>query len=257
MMQLSIAAGKKVYFVSDLHLGLPDAASSLQREKRFCRWLDEIKQDAAYLFILGDLFDFWYEYRYVVPKGFVRTLGKLAELSDHGLTIYFFTGNHDQWMLDYFEKELNIRIFRTHQRIQINNHSFIIGHGDGLGPGDYKYKSLKKVFTNPVARWCFSRLHPNFALWLGNKWSKNNRLLNGVHEEHFLGEEKEWLIGFCREELKKQHTDYFIFGHRHLALDYALNEQSRYVNIGDWLRFYSYAEYDGDTLTLKYDSSDI
>lgn len=252
MQQLSVPDGKKVYFVSDLHLGLPDAQTSLAREKLFCQWLDEIKKDAAHLFILGDLFDFWFEYKYVVPKGFVRTLGKLAELRDSGIPISFFTGNHDQWMRNYFQTELQIPVFTKHQVIIINNKKFIVGHGDGLGPGDYRYKMLKKIFSNPTARWLFSCLHPNFALWLGHKWSKNNRLLNGVHEEQFLGEQKEWLIGFCREELKNQAVDYFIFGHRHLALDYVLNEKTRYINLGDWLHFYSYASYDGNELQLLY-----
>ncbi len=251
-MQIEVPAGKKAYFVSDLHLGLPDAETSLRREKRFCQWLDTISSDASHLFIVGDLFDFWYEYKYVVPRGFVRTLGKLAELSDKGLPIFFFTGNHDQWMLDYFEVELGIKVFRDVQRFTFNDKKIIIGHGDGLGPGDYSYKRLKKIFTSPIARWLFSRLHPNFALWLGNKWSKNNRLLNGIHEEQFLGEEKEWLIGYSREALTKEHTDYFIFGHRHLALDYTLSNTSKYINLGDWLTFYSYASFDGNKVELLY-----
>jgi UDP-2,3-diacylglucosamine hydrolase len=251
-MHFEIPSGKKVYFVSDLHLGLPDASASLRREKLFCEWLDAIRTDASHLFIVGDLFDFWYEYKYVVPKGFVRTLGKLATLRDKGLPIYFFTGNHDQWMHDYFESELDIKVFRDVQHFTFNDKKFIVGHGDGLGPGDYSYKTLKKLFTNPLLRWCFSRLHPNFAIWLGNKWSKNNRLLNGTHEEQFLGEEKEWLIGYCRAILSNEHADYFIFGHRHLALDYTLNDKSRYINLGDWLTLYTYATFDGNNAELHY-----
>ncbi len=251
-MQLTVPPNRKIYFVSDVHLGLPNALISLEREKLFCKWLDEISKDASHLFIAGDLFDFWYEYKHVVPKGFVRTLGKLAQLADNGLPIFFFTGNHDQWMNDYFEKELSVRVFRDVQSFQINHKKFIIGHGDGLGSGDYSYKILKLVFTNKVVRWCFSLLHPNFALWLGNKWSKSNRLLNGKHEEKFQGEEKEWLIGYCRKELKKTDINYFIFGHRHLAVDYPLTEKSRYINLGDWLVYYSYATFDGNEVQLHY-----
>lgn len=251
-MRINLPADKKIYFVSDLHLGLPDAVTSGEREKLFCRWLDDIRNDAAHVFILGDLFDFWYEYKYVVPKGFVRTLGKLAELRDGGLPVYFFTGNHDQWMLDYFETELTIPVYRKPLELTINDLPFIIGHGDGLGPGDYSYKLLKRIFNNQIARWFFSRLHPNFALWLGNKWSKNNRLLNGKHEEQFQGEEREWLIQYCRRKLNDKQIDYFIFGHRHLALDYKLNDKSRYINLGDWLSYNSYAVFDGSDIQLLY-----
>lgn len=242
----------KVYFVSDLHLGLDAKFKSRDREKQFVQWLNRISQDATALYILGDLFDFWYEYKQVVPKGFVRVLGKLANLHDAGLPIYFFTGNHDQWMRDYFEKELGIPVCRKPERLEIDGKKFIVGHGDGLGPGDQAYKVMKSVFTNPAANWAFTRLHPNFAMWLGKKWSENNRLLNGTHQEEMLAENKEWLIGYCREVLQKEHVDYFIFGHRHLALDYKLNERSRYVNLGDWLSYYSYAVFDGNDVELKF-----
>ena len=242
----------KIFFASDLHLGVPDAKRSRERELRFIKWLDEIAPQAAALFIVGDLFDFWFEYKQVVPRGFVRVLGKLAQLRDNGLPIYFFTGNHDQWMQDYFETELGIPVYHHPVRVTLKGKKFLIGHGDGLGPGDGGYKFMKKLFTNPVLRWLFARLHPNFAIWLGNYWSRNNRLINGIEQETFLGEDKEWLIGFSREVLLKEKIDFFIFGHRHLALDYKLNDTSRYINLGDWIRFNSYAEFDGHDVTLKY-----
>ncbi len=248
----ALPAGKKIYFASDLHLGIPDKEKSLAREKRFIRWLNEIKNDAACIFIVGDLFDFWFEYNKVVPRGYVRILGKLAEIRDSGVLIYFFTGNHDQWMNNYFEKELNIPVYHKPIEAEWNGKKFFIGHGDGLGKGDYGYKILKRLFHSSFARWIFARLHPNFGIWLGNYWSRNNRLINGVEQEKFLGEEKEWLIGFAREKLKTKKIDYFIFGHRHLALDYKLNEQSRYINLGDWIRFDSYAVFDGNDVQLKY-----
>jgi len=248
----ALPEGKKVYFASDLHLGIPDKEKSLAREKKFIKWLNEIRNDAACIFIVGDLFDFWFEYKRVVPRGYVRVLGKLAEIRDSGIPIYFFTGNHDQWMRNYFEEELNIPVYHHPVQVELSGKKFFIGHGDGLGKGDYGYKFLKKIFTSKIAKWLFARLHPNFGIWLGNYWSRNNRLINGVEEEKFLGEEKEWLIGFAREKLRTEKIDYFIFGHRHLALDYKLNEQSRYINLGDWIRFDSYAVFDGNDVQLKY-----
>lgn len=247
-----LSINKKIYFISDLHLGIPDEKKTLEREKLFCKWCDEIKNDAAELFIVGDLFDFWFEYKHVVPRGFVRTIGKLAELSDGGLPITFFTGNHDQWMTDYFEKELKIKVNRKPQQYEWNGKKIYVGHGDGLGKGDSGYKMMKLIFNNQFLKWMFTRLHPNFAVWLGKKWSRNNKLLNGKHEEKFLGEDKEWLIGYCRNILLKEHFDYFVFGHRHLAMDYNLSETSHYINLGDWLSFYSYAVFDGEKLALKY-----
>ncbi len=248
----TVESGKKIYFASDLHLGVPTREKSLAREKLFIKWLDEVSKDAQCIFILGDLFDFWFEYKQVVPKGFVRVLGKLAELRDKNISIYFFPGNHDQWMKNYFTEEMDIPIFEKEVSFECNSKKFLIGHGDGLGPGDYKYKVIKKIFHSPFFRWLFARVHPNFGVWIGKKWSYNNRFLNGEVKENFLGEEKEWLIGYSREMLKKENYDYFIFGHRHLALDYPLNEKSRYINLGDWLKFYSYAVFDGKNLELKY-----
>lgn len=241
-----------IFFASDLHLGIPDATKSRDRELQFIKWLDEIAPQAAALYIVGDLFDFWFEYKQVVPRGFVRVLGKLAQLRDGGLPIYFFTGNHDQWMTDYFETELGIPVYHHEVQITLRGKTFLIGHGDGLGPGDHGYKFMKKIFHSKWLRWLFARLHPNFGLWLGNYWSRNNRLINGVEQETFLGEEKEWLIGYSRKILQQTPIDYFIFGHRHLALDYKLNDKSRYINLGDWIRYNSYAEFDGNQLELKY-----
>jgi UDP-2,3-diacylglucosamine hydrolase len=248
----SVESGKKIYFASDQHLGVPTKEKSLAREKLFIQWLDEVSKDAQCIFLMGDLFDFWFEYKQVVPKGFVRVLGKLAELSDKKIPIYFFPGNHDQWMKNYFQDELNIPIIEGEVTFTCNEKKFHIGHGDGLGPGDYKYKQIKKIFHSPFFRWLFARLHPNFAVWLGKKWSYDNRFLNGEVNEKFLGEEKEWLIGYSREKLKHEHIDYFLFGHRHLAMDYKLSDTSKYINTGDWLRFNSYAEFDGKNLELKY-----
>ncbi len=248
---MELPAGKKVYFASDFHLGIPDLKTSVAREKRLCRWLDEIQKDAAQLFLVGDIFDTWFEYKNVVPKGFTRFLGKLAELSDNGLKIEAFTGNHDLWMRGYFEEELNIPVH--HQPIErtINGKKFFIAHGDGLGPGDHGYKLLKKVLRSPASQWLYRRLHPDTGVGLAGWFSR----LGPKHiadENTFLGPEKEFLVQFCLDKLNKTFVDYFIFGHRHLALEYQLPQGSLYVNLGDWLSFDSYAVFNGKELKLEF-----
>jgi len=242
---------KRIYFISDFHLGAPDHAGSLEREKTIVRFLDEIKENAAELFLVGDMFDFWYEYRSVVPKGFTRLLGKLAELSDSGIPIHFFVGNHDMWMKDYFPVELNIPVYFEPQQLVRNGKKFFIGHGDGLGPGDHGYKRLKKIFRNPACKWLFGILPPFFGMGLAHYLSRRSRAQTGATEEIFLGEDKEWLILFCKDELKKKHYDFFVFGHRHLAIDIALEPNSRYINLGDWIHYFTYAVFDGENLELK------
>ncbi len=249
---MQIPAGKKIYFLSDFHLGAPDYASSLTREKRVVQFLDEIKKDAAVIFILGDLFDFWFEYKKVVPKGFVRILGKLAELTDNGIMIHFFVGNHDMWMNGYFEKELNITVYEDPQEFEFNGKKFLIGHGDGLGPGDHRYKFMKKVFRNQFSQKLFGMLHPSTGINIADFFSRKSRAAAGKKDEQFLGEEKEWLIVFAKQTLKKQHIDFFVFGHRHLPIVYKLKEDSIYINLGDWIKYNSYAIFDNGTLTLKY-----
>ena len=213
--------------------------------------MDEIKNDAAEIFLVGDMFDFWYEYRKVVPKGYVRLLGKLAELSDKGIQMHFFVGNHDMWMKDYFQKELNIQVYFQPKEFERNGRKFLIGHGDGLGPGDHGYKRLKKLFRNPLSKWLFGILPPVAGMGLANYLSRRSRVQTGASEEVFLGEDKEWLISYCKDVLKEKKIDFFVFGHRHLAIDYRLNDNSRYINLGDWIRYYTYAAFDGEKLELK------
>jgi UDP-2,3-diacylglucosamine hydrolase len=249
---MQLESGKKIYFLSDFHLGAPNHEASLVREKRIVKFLDEIKKDAAIIFILGDLFDFWYEYKKVVPKGFVRILGKLAELTDSGIIVHFFVGNHDMWMSGYFEQELNIRVFYDPEEFEFNGKKFLIGHGDGLGPGDHKYKFMKKVFRNRFSQWLFGMLHPASGIGLADYFSRKSRASTGNEDESFLGEEKEWLIVYSRELLQKKHFDFFVFGHRHLPIEFKLNDKSVYINLGDWIKYNSYAEFDGDNIQLKY-----
>ena len=243
MTTIITSENKKIYFASDQHLGAPTPEASLPREKKFVTWLDAIKEDAGAVFLLGDLFDFWFEYKTVVPKGFVRVLGKLAELKDAGIDIYFFVGNHDLWMRDYFQKELNIPVFHEPQEFDINGKLFLIGHGDGLGPGDYGYKRMKKVFTFPFFKWLFRWLHPDIGVKLGHYFSVKNKLISGDEDAQFLGEENEWLALYCRKKLTEKHYDFFIFGHRHLPLEIKLNSSSTYINLGDWIQYFTYGEF--------------
>lgn len=241
----------KLYFASDFHLGTGGYAASREREDRIVRWLDSIKADAAELFLMGDVFDFWYEYKAVVPKGYIRFLGKLAELTDAGVKLYLFKGNHDMWMFDYFKNELGATIISDELTIERHGKKLFLHHGDGLGPGDNFYKLLKNFFRSGFCQWLFARVHPNLGVGIANYWSTNSRLSNQKKEIPKPGEQ-EWLVSFCREELKTNYYDFLIFGHRHLPLDIPLNADSRYINLGEWVNYYTYAVFDGHELKLEY-----
>ncbi len=248
---MNIPQGKKVYFASDNHLGAPTREQSFPREQKFVKWLDEVKHDAHCIFLLGDLFDFWFEYKTVVPRGFTRVLGKLAEITDSGIPIYYFVGNHDLWMNGYFEEELNIPVYHKPQEYTINGKFFFIGHGDGLGPGDKGYKRMKKVFTNRFAKWLYRWLHPDLGVKLAQHLSVKNKIISGDDDVKFLGEENEWLVQYAKRKLEEKHRDYFVFGHRHLPLQIDLGSNSKYINLGDWINYFTYGVFDGDTMELK------
>lgn len=240
---------KKIYFASDFHLGAPNHAKSIEREKKICRWLDTIQSDCDELYLVGDIFDFWFEYKYCVPKGFVRLLGKLASFTDSGIKVHFFVGNHDMWAFDYLPKELGINIYYEPIIRNIYGKNFYIGHGDGLGPGDYSYKFLKKVFRNRIIQRVFGFLHPSIGIGVADYFSKRSRAKTGHLDEVYLGSDNEWLIQYVREQNTKCQIDYYIFGHRHLPI-YQCVGNSNYVNIGDWINYYTYAEFDGVSLNL-------
>ena len=242
---------KKIYFASDSHLGLPNSDESRVREKFLVDWLEEVRKDAAAIYLLGDLFDFWFEYKTVVPKGYVRVLGKLAEISDAGIPIIFFVGNHDLWMRDYFQKELGITVHHEPIRLTLGDSHFFIGHGDGLGPDDKKYKMMKKLFTNPLSKWLFRWLHPDMGVPLGQYLSQKNKLISGDEDVKFLGDDKEWLVAYSKRKLQEEHFDYFVFGHRHRPMKIELNKRSHYINLGDWITHFTYAEFDGKKMALK------
>jgi UDP-2,3-diacylglucosamine hydrolase len=242
--------GKKIYFASDFHLGAPNREVSLLREKKIVQWLEMARKDAAEIFLVGDIFDFWFEYKRVVPRGYTRLLGKISEITDSGIPVHVFTGNHDMWIFDYLPEECGVTLHRESIERTWNGKTFMIGHGDGLGPGDHGYKFIKKVFANKVCQWLFARLHPNFGIWLASSLSGYSRTTTGDKDRKFLGEENEWLIIYCKEVLQKKQYDYFIFGHRHLPLDFRLSDSARYINLGEWLNTESYAVWDGNDVTL-------
>jgi UDP-2,3-diacylglucosamine hydrolase len=216
------------------------------------RWLDEIKHDAQEIFLMGDLFDWWFEHRYTAPQGYVRVLGKLAELTDAGIPITLFTGNHDMWMFGYLERELNVKIVRKPIVREFGGKKFFLAHGDGLGPGDAWYKLYKWFFISPFWQWCFARLHPNFSMWLGNFFSRRSRISKGDSDLKYLGDDKEFLSLFCKEKLQTEHYDYFIFGHRHLPLNIEVGKNSRYLNLGEWVNYRSFVVFGGGEARLEY-----
>lgn len=242
---------KNIYFASDFHLGAPNYEKSLEREKSICAWMDFIRPTCEELFLVGDIFDFWFEYKHAIPKGFVRLQGKIAEFTDAGIPVHFFTGNHDMWIFDYIPKELGVSLYREPIERTFNGKKFLIGHGDGLGPGDHKYKFLKKVFASKVCQWLFARIHPNLGIGIANYSSRSSRAATGTSDEKFLGIENEWLAIYCQEENQLQSRDYYVFGHRHLPLSIAIDPAARYINLGDWIQYNTYGVFDGENLTLK------
>jgi UDP-2,3-diacylglucosamine hydrolase len=245
-----IESKKKIYFASDFHLGAPDAASSLKREKKIVAWLESIRADAQAIYLVGDIFDFWFEYKQAVPRGYTRLLGTLSSMTDAGVAVHVFTGNHDMWIFDYLPKECGVTVHKKPIEIQMAGKNFMIGHGDGLGPGDYGYKMIKRIFANRMCQWLFARLHPNFGIWLASSLSSYSRQTTGENDKVFLGEQNEWLIIYCKEQLMREHFDYFIFGHRHYAMQVDLGQGSTYFNLGEWLTQSHYLVFDGNSCAL-------
>ncbi|RUT79263.1 UDP-2,3-diacylglucosamine diphosphatase [Ancylomarina longa] len=243
---------KKIYFASDVHLGAPALNNNREREILFVKWLDQVKDDAETIYLMGDIFDFWFEYKRAVPRGFTRVLGKLSEITDSGITVHFFTGNHDIWVFDYLPTEVGVIVHRDIVKTEIRGKKFFLAHGDGLGPYDKSYKLLKKIFTNKFLQWTFARIHPNLSIWMAHKWSSHSRLRDGkIEADKYRGEEKEWLVLFAKDELKKEHFDYFVFGHRHWPCNIDLDGKSRYINTGDWITHFTYAVFDGKEMLVK------
>jgi len=248
-----LSSEKKIYFASDVHLGAPLIKDHREHEKRFVAWLDFVKDSAEAIYLLGDIFDFWFEYKKVVPRGNARLLGKLAEITDSGIPIHFFTGNHDIWVFDYLPAETGVIVHRHPLEIQLNNKLFYLAHGDGLGKYDKKYNLLKVLFTNKIAQWFFGHIHPNWGIAFASLWSKKSREKNlAKYGSTYLGDDKEWLVLYSKSVLEKKHYDYFVYGHRHVDRVIALNSNSTMVYLGDWIKLFSYGVWDGNEFKLEY-----
>jgi UDP-2,3-diacylglucosamine hydrolase len=237
------------YFASDFHLGIPNFEKSLEREQKIVRWLDHVAKDADCIFLMGDVFDFWFEYKYVVPKHFTRLLGKIGTLVDQGIKIYFFKGNHDMWTFDYLSKELGVEVISDELELTMDGKRFFLHHGDGLGPGDSFYKLLRRFFRNPICQRLFAMLPSRIGMGIANRWSRKSRLM-GVEKEQFTEIGNEWLYQFCLEKHTKEPFDYYVFGHRHLTLDYPVGNNGRYINLGQWVSDSHYAHFNGTNLVL-------
>lgn len=240
----------KIYFVSDVHLGAPAFKNNRQREMRFARWLDSINEDVEELYLMGDIFDFWWEYKKVVPRGFTRILGRIANLTDRGIPVYFFPGNHDLWVFDYLPTELGVTVQREEIIKEIGGKKFFLAHGDGLDVEDVGYNRLKKIFTNKTLQWWYSRLHPNFALNIAHKWSGSSRTSKLKREEVF-DISKDGIYKFAQSYSKQESIDYFIFGHRHQMANVPLTDSANFVLLGDWITNFSYGVFDGEKFELK------
>ena len=243
-----------IYFLSDAHLGSLAVEHSRTQERRLVRFLDDIKAKASAVYLLGDMFDFWHEYKYVVPKGYTRFLGKLSELTDSGIEVHFFTGNHDIWEYGYLEKECGVIVHHKPETLEINGKTFYLAHGDGLGDPDKKFKFIKKIFTNKPCQWLFRNVLPTtWGMKFGLNWAKNSRLKRKDGKEPpYMGEDKEFLVIFAKEYLKSHpDIDYFLFGHRHIELDFMLTRSCRLMILGDWIWQFTYAVFDGEMMCME------
>lgn len=250
---------ERIVFASDFHLGINGAVTSEEREKLLVRWIEEVAMSASEVFLLGDIFDFWFEYKKAIPKGFVRFQGALAALTDSGVPVHLFIGNHDMWIFDYFREEFNINLYRKPHIFERQGRKLLIGHGDGLGPGDHTFKVIRRVFHSPAMIGLFRWVHPDFGIRVAHAWSNSSRAGHGdIYQYH--GPSGEYLLSYCEEQSAlSPDIDYFVFGHRHLVFDYLLsNGHSRYINIGDWLQFNSYAVLEqGDIHLRSYDNTPL
>jgi len=246
------STGKIVYFASDAHLGLNVYEDPIESEKRLVRWLNQIKPTAKALYLVGDMFDYWFEYKNVVPKGFVRFIGKMAEFVDEGIPVYLFTGNHDTWLFDYFPKEIGATVYTDSVEIELDGKHFYVAHGDGLGDPSRSFRFMRKFFRNKFCQALYKTIHPRLTVPFGYAWSRYNRKKKqGTAGEQYLGEDKEYLVKFAKEySATHSEIDYFIFGHRHIMLDLTIPNDKRVLILGDWITNFSYATWDGEKLSL-------
>jgi UDP-2,3-diacylglucosamine hydrolase len=238
-----------VYFLSDAHLGASFLHDNEERERKLVAFLERIAPNCSALYLLGDMFDFWFEYKRVVPRGHVRFLGALARFSDAGIPVHFFTGNHDAWAFNYLARECGVILNDNNGWIIMGGKLFLVGHGDGLDPTDKKYLFLKRVFRSRFLQRAFRLLHPDIGIRLARAWSTHSRM-GHVESPSYRGDDHEGIVLYCKSVLQRRHVDYFIFGHRHLPVDIPISPTSRYINTGDWITHFSYATFDGTTLEM-------
>ena len=245
-----IREGKKTYFISDVHLGAPALKDNRERELLFAEWLREAGRDAEAIYLMGDIFDYWFEYKTVVPRGYTRILGSLASLTDRGIPVHFFTGNHDIWVFDYLPEETGVVVHREPMTTTIGGKRFYLAHGDGLDATDKGYLLLKRIFTSKTLQWLYAHIHPNLTIRMALNWSKNSRLSKNTEGTGFMGE-KEGIYTFAESVLRSEKIDYFVFGHRHRLADLAIGENSRFILLGEWIRTFSYGVFDGHSFELR------
>ena len=251
-------AKEKVYFVADLHLGADVLEHPKTTEKRFVRWLDTIRDEARSIYLLGDIFDFWFEYKKTVPRGFTRFLGKMAELQDAGTEIHFFTGNHDIWMFDYFQQELGVAVHTQPLRTTINGKIFYLAHGDGLGNSSRQFRFIRFLFHNRICQFLFARFPSRWGIGFAHWWSQRSKKKDLARPDEYKGEENEYLVLYAKKQIQEDpYIDYFIFGHRHILLDWMLNRKTRIMIVGDWMQHFSYAVFDGKELRLEQHNADL
>ena len=244
---------KNVYFLSDAHLGSLAIDHGRMQERRLVRFLDSIKEKAKAIYLLGDMFDFWNEYKYVVPKGYTRFLGKLSELTDMGVEVHFFTGNHDIWTYGYLEKECGLIVHTKPETTEIYDKVFYLAHGDGLGDHDRKFSLIRRIFHSRTCQWAFRHLLPaTIGIKFGQRWSESNRRRHERQNIGFLGENAEPLVLFAKQHaVQHPDIDFYVFGHRHIVLNLMLKNSSQVLIIGDFIREFSYATFDGDTMAIE------
>ena len=244
---------KPIYFISDAHLGSWAIEHGRMQERRLVRFLDSIKEKAAAVYLLGDMFDFWFEYRYAVPKGYTRFLGKLSELTDMGVEVHYFIGNHDIWTFGYLEKECGVILHKKPITTEIYGKIFFLAHGDGLGDPNPKFRFIKSVFHSPLCQRAFASLHPRWGIWFGQTWAKHSRLKRqGGEEPPYMGDDKEYLVLYTKRYIQyHSNVDYFIYGHRHIEVDLQLTRKARLLVLGDWITQFSYVVFDGEHLFMS------
>jgi len=244
---------KPIYFISDAHLGSWAIEHRRMQERRLVRFLDSIKEKAGAVYLLGDMFDFWFEYRYVVPCGYTRFLGKLSELTDMGVEVHYFIGNHDIWTYGYLEKECGVILHKKPLTTEMYGKVFFLAHGDGLGDPDPKFRFIKSIFHSRVCQRAFAAIHPRWGVWLGQTWAKHSRLKRpGGEEPPYMGENKEHLVLYTKRYIQyHSNVDYFIYGHRHIEVDLQLTRKARMIILGDWISHFSYVVFDGEHLFME------